>query len=122
MYCVRCKSDSEGLVARPHRDRGLPARAGDAVHLVRSATQNCVAALFWKRSQHSASYFQAGSLVSEEQTDFRELHRVSEAFAVCNRSKHEVEMNINVLLLVAFMVTCIHFLKNLLLWVFTNLL
>ena len=31
-------------------------------------------------------------------------------------------MNINVLLLVAFMVTCIHFLKNLLLWVFTNLL
>jgi NhaB family Na+:H+ antiporter len=36
--------------------------------------------------------------------------------------QHEVEMNLNVLLLVAFMVTCIHFLKNLLLWVFTNIL
>eukprot|EP01043_Picozoa_sp_COSAG02_P015086 COSAG02_NODE_634_length_19259_cov_9.871347_5_plen_586_part_00 len=36
--------------------------------------------------------------------------------------KHEVEANLNVLLLVAFMVACIHFLKNLLLWVFTQLL
>ena len=35
---------------------------------------------------------------------------------------HEVEMNLNVLLLVVFMVAAIHFLKNLLLWVFTKLL
>ena len=35
---------------------------------------------------------------------------------------HEVEKNVNVLLLVAFMVACIHFLKNLLLLIFTNVL
>lgn len=35
---------------------------------------------------------------------------------------HEVEMNLNVLLLVVFMVAAIHFLKNLLLWFFTKLL
>lgn len=35
---------------------------------------------------------------------------------------HEIEMNLNVLLLVVFMVAAIHFLKNLLLWVFTKLL
>lgn len=35
---------------------------------------------------------------------------------------HEVEVNLNVLLLVMFMVAAIHFLKNLLLWMFTKLL
>ena len=35
---------------------------------------------------------------------------------------HEVEANLNVLLLVAFMVAAIHFLKNMLLWIFTKLL
>ena len=35
---------------------------------------------------------------------------------------HEVEANLNVLLLVIFMVAAIHFLKNLLLWTFTKLL
>ena len=51
---------------------------------------------------------------------------VIEAFglglATADTMKHEVEMNLNVLLLVAFMVACIHFLKNLLLWIFTKLL
>lgn len=51
---------------------------------------------------------------------------VIEAFglglASADTMKHEVEMNLNVLLLVAFMVACIHFLKNLLLWIFTKLL
>jgi NhaB family Na+:H+ antiporter len=36
--------------------------------------------------------------------------------------KHEVEINTNVLLLVIFMVACIHFLKHLLLWIFINML
>ena len=40
----------------------------------------------------------------------------------CSRFKHEVEDNINVILLISFMVACIHFLKALLLWVFTDLL
>lgn len=35
---------------------------------------------------------------------------------------HEIEANLNVLLLLIFMVACIHFLKNLLLWIFTNIL
>jgi Na+/H+ antiporter NhaB len=51
---------------------------------------------------------------------------VIEAFALglakAETMKYEVEHNLNVLLLVAFMVACIHFLKNLLLWVFTELL
>eukprot|EP01043_Picozoa_sp_COSAG02_P034613 COSAG02_NODE_2431_length_8875_cov_9.810164_1_plen_366_part_00 len=51
---------------------------------------------------------------------------VVEAFVLgLTKSKtmvHEVEMNLNVLLLVVFMVAAIHFLKNLLLWVFTKLL
>ena len=36
--------------------------------------------------------------------------------------EHEVEVNIDILLLVTFMVACVHFLKNLLLLIFTNLL
>ena len=35
---------------------------------------------------------------------------------------HEVEVNLNVLLMLIFMVAAIHFLKNMLLWIFTNLL
>jgi hypothetical protein len=35
---------------------------------------------------------------------------------------HEVEVNLPVILMVIFMVACIHFLKNMLLWVFTNML
>ena len=35
---------------------------------------------------------------------------------------HEVEINLNVLLMLIFMVAAIHFLKNMLLWIFTNLL
>ena len=42
--------------------------------------------------------------------------------APASRLEHEVEMNIDILLLVTFMVACIHFLKNLLLWIFTNLM
>eukprot|EP01047_Picozoa_sp_COSAG01_P009200 COSAG01_NODE_374_length_17957_cov_51.701590_5_plen_452_part_00 len=39
-----------------------------------------------------------------------------------SRLEHEVAKNIDILLLVTFMVACVHFLKNLLLWVFTNIL
>eukprot|EP00802_Teleaulax_amphioxeia_P002503 Tamp_02505.p1 GENE.Tamp_02505~~Tamp_02505.p1 ORF type:complete len:844 (+),score=195.10 Tamp_02505:192-2723(+) len=35
---------------------------------------------------------------------------------------HEVQVNLNVLLMLIFMVAAIHFLKNMLLWIFTNLL
>eukprot|EP01048_Picozoa_sp_COSAG05_P029948 COSAG05_NODE_10131_length_581_cov_1.543568_1_plen_174_part_01 len=42
--------------------------------------------------------------------------------ATAHRFKHEVETNINVILLVIFMVSCIHFMKALLLWIFTDLL
>ena len=35
---------------------------------------------------------------------------------------HEVEVNLSVLLMLIFMVAAIHFLKNMLLWIFTNLL
>jgi len=46
------------------------------------------------------------------------------AMGLCSakKFKHEVEMNIDVILLVCFMVACIHFMKNLLLMVFTNVL
>ncbi len=51
---------------------------------------------------------------------------VMEAYALKlaspHKLEHEVEMNIDILLLVTFMVACIHFLKNLLLWIFTNLM
>lgn len=51
---------------------------------------------------------------------------VTEAFllglAKSKTMMHEVEVNLNVLLLVMFMVAAIHFLKNLLLWMFTKLL
>ena len=42
--------------------------------------------------------------------------------APASRLEYEVEHNIDILLLVIFMVACVHFLKNLLLWIFTNLL
>ena len=42
--------------------------------------------------------------------------------APASRLEHEVEMNIDILLLVTFMVACIHFLKNLLLYIFTSLM
>ena len=49
-----------------------------------------------------------------------------EAYALglspASRLEHEVENNIDIILLVTFMVACIHFLKNLLLWIFTNLM
>lgn len=49
-----------------------------------------------------------------------------EAYALglspATRLEHEVENNIDIILLVTFMVACIHFLKNLLLWIFTNLM
>ena len=42
--------------------------------------------------------------------------------APAERLAHEVEINIDILLLVTFIVACVHFLKNLLLAIFTNLL
>ena len=42
--------------------------------------------------------------------------------APASRLETEVKNNIDILLLVIFMVACVHFLKNLLLWIFTNLL
>ena len=42
--------------------------------------------------------------------------------APASRLEHEVEINIDILLLVTFMVACIHFLKNLLLYIFTSLM
>ena len=42
--------------------------------------------------------------------------------APASRLEYEVSHNIDIILLVVFMVACVHFLKNLLLWIFTNLL
>ena len=63
---------------------------------------------------HRAALLHAGGLLT--------IQAYIMGLAPAERLAHEVEINIDILLLVTFMVACVHFLKNLLLAIFTNLL